>query len=168
VEVEREIYGRLPPLPASEQSLWELSSRINQRGFHIDRTFAEAARKIAEAAAPEIDQELAAITGGDVTSINQVARLLAWLQDHGCTLRKLDRGAIERQLERADDLPAAVLRVLELRLGGAQAAVKKNQRPACPRRRGRSYPRRLSFPRCGDRPLVRRRHSAAELEARHR
>jgi DNA polymerase bacteriophage-type len=125
VEVERELHGRLPPLSASEQSLWELSSRINQRGFHIDRVFAEAARKIAEAAAPEIDQELAEITAGDVTGVNKVAKLLAWLQDNGCTLRKLDKGAIERQLERADDLPAPVLRVLELRLGGAQAAVKK-------------------------------------------
>jgi DNA polymerase len=125
VEVERELCERLPSLLASEQSLWELSSRINQRGFHIDRVFAEAARRIAEAAAPEIDAEITEITGGDVTSINQVARLTAWLQDHGCTLRKLDKKAIERQLDRANDLPAPVLRALELRLGGAQAATKK-------------------------------------------
>jgi DNA polymerase len=125
VEVERELYERLPSLSSTEQTIWQLSYQINARGFHIDRSFAEAARKIAEAAAPEIDQELAEITAGDVTGINQVARLTAWLQDHGCTLRKLDKGAIERQLERADDLPAPVLRVLELRLGGAQAAVKK-------------------------------------------
>jgi DNA polymerase bacteriophage-type len=125
VEVERELYGRLPSLSPAEQAIWQLSYQINARGFHIDRVFAEAARKIAEAAAPEIDAEITEITAGDVTSINQVAKLLAWLQDHGCTLRKLDKGAIERQLERADDLPAAVLRVLELRLGGAQAAVKK-------------------------------------------
>jgi DNA polymerase len=124
VEVERELYGRLPPLSASEQSLWELSSRINQRGFYVDRAFAEAARKIAEAAAPEIDVEIAEITAGDVTSINQVARLTAWLQDHGCTLKSLDRKAIERQLAK-DELSPPIRRVLELRLGGAQAAVKK-------------------------------------------
>lgn len=124
VEVERELCGRLPSLSPAERAIWQLSYQINARGFHIDRAFAEAARKIAEAAAPEIDAEITEITAGDVTSINQVAKLLAWLQDHGCTLRKLDKGAIERQLERADDLPAAVLRVLELRLGGAQAAVK--------------------------------------------
>src|SRR5262249_26332954 len=56
--------------------------------------------------------------------INQVAKLLHWLQDHGCTLQKLDRKAIERQLQK-DDLPPTVQRVLELRLGGAQAAAKK-------------------------------------------
>jgi DNA polymerase len=126
VEVERELYSRLPPLSASEQPLWELSSWINQRGFCVDRAFAEAARKIAEAAAPEIDAEIAQITADDVTSINQVARLTAWLRDHGCALESLDRKAIERQLVKEDDdLSPLIRRVLELRLGGAQAAVKK-------------------------------------------
>ena len=64
VEVERELYERLPPLSSSEQQLWELSCTINERGFCVDRKFAEAARRIAQAAAPEIDQELAEITGG--------------------------------------------------------------------------------------------------------
>jgi DNA polymerase len=126
VEVERELYNRLPPLSASEQVLWDLSSRINQRGFYIDRAFAGAARKIAEAAAPEIDAEIAKVTAGDVTSINQVARLTAWLRDHGCALESLDRKTIERQLARGEDeLSPLIRRVLELRLGGAQAAVKK-------------------------------------------
>ena len=85
VEVERELYDRLPPLSAAEQALWALSCRINERGFHVDRQFAEAARRIAQAAAPEIDAELAELTGGAVTGINQVARLLQWLQQQGCT-----------------------------------------------------------------------------------
>jgi DNA polymerase len=125
VDVEREPFERLPLLPPAEQALWELSCRINSRGFCVDRAFAEAARKIASAAAPEIDQELAEITGGAVTGINQVARLLAWLQAQGCTLQKLDKKTIERQLERAEELPDVVHRLLELRLGGAQAAVRK-------------------------------------------
>ena len=77
VEVERELYERLPPLSPTEQALWVLSSKINERGFCVDRKFAEAARQIAQAAAPEIDAELAEITGGAVTGINQIARLLA-------------------------------------------------------------------------------------------
>jgi DNA polymerase len=124
VEVERELYSRLPLLSPTEQAIWQLSNKINTRGFHVDRAFAEAARRIAQAAAPEIDAEIAEITAGDVTSINQVARLTAWLQDHGCALQSLDRKAIERQLTN-DDLSPLIRRVLELRLGGAQAAVKK-------------------------------------------
>jgi DNA polymerase bacteriophage-type len=126
VRVERELYNRMPPLSPAEEQLWQLSHEINVRGFHIDRTFAEAARKIAEAAAPEIDQQIAEITAGDVTTINQVAKLTAWLQDHGCSLQKLDKKVIERQLQEGDDeLAAPLRRVLELRLNGAQAAVKK-------------------------------------------
>ena len=122
IETERELYGRLPAL--GEQALWTLSSTINARGFCVDRQFAEAARKIAQAAAPEIDAELAELTAGTVTGINQIERLLAWLQARGYAGKSLDRKAVEQELAR-DDLPAAVRRVLELRLGGAQAAVKK-------------------------------------------
>jgi len=124
VEVEREIHYRLPALPPSEQLLWQLSSRINDRGFHIDRSFAEAARNIAQAAAPEIDAELTKITSGAVTGINQVTRLTAWLGTQGYLAKSLERDVVERQIEK-NELPPAARRVLELRLGGAQAAVKK-------------------------------------------
>jgi DNA polymerase bacteriophage-type len=124
VDVERELYGRLPPLSPGEQALWVLSSRINARGFCVDRKFAEAARRIAQAAAPEIDQELTELTAGAVTGINQIARLQAWLADQGRAVKKLDRKAIEKLLLDAE-LPPQVQRALELRLGGAQAAVKK-------------------------------------------
>jgi DNA polymerase bacteriophage-type len=125
VEVERDIYNRLPPLPATEQGVWVLSSQINQRGFHVDRQFAEAARQIALQAGPEIDAELPEITNGAVTAINQITRMLTWLQDHGCTAPKLDRKTVEKLLLDTEDLPPPVRRVLELRLGGAQAAAKK-------------------------------------------
>ena len=57
----------MPPLTPAEQALWVLSSTINNRGFYVDRKFAEAARRIAQAAAPEINAEIAEITGGTVT-----------------------------------------------------------------------------------------------------
>jgi DNA polymerase bacteriophage-type len=123
VEVERELHDRLQVLSPSEHLLWQLSCRINDRGFHIDRSFVEAARQIAQAAKPEIDDELAALTNNAVTGINQVARLLEWLREHGYTARSLNQKAIAKQLE--EDLPPHVQRILELRLGGAQAAVKK-------------------------------------------
>jgi DNA polymerase len=83
VEVERELYNLLRALTSSEHELWVLNSKINDRGFHVDRGFAEAGRKIAQAAAPEIDAELAEITGGAVAGINQIAKLLKWLQERG-------------------------------------------------------------------------------------
>jgi DNA polymerase len=124
VETEREIFERLPPLSPSEHALWLLSNEVNDRGFCVDRAFAEAARRIAQAAAPEIDAELAEITGGAVTGINQIARMQSWLVQQGCTAKTLDKKALQKLLGK-DDIAPPVRRVLELRLGGAQAAVKK-------------------------------------------
>jgi DNA polymerase len=124
VEVERELYNRLPQLSNAELSLWMLSNCINARGFHIDRDFVLAAREIVKAVAPEIDVELAEITGGAVTGINQVARLRQWLDGQGCATSTLERDTVEGILER-EDLPPVVRRVLGLRLDGAGAAIKK-------------------------------------------
>jgi DNA polymerase len=124
-EVERELHGRVPLLSPAEHALWVLSNQINERGFCVDRAFAEAARQIAEAAGPEIDAELGELTTGAATGINQVARLLLWLHKNGYTAKTLNRKAVEKQLVENEELTVSVRRVLELRLGGAQAAVKK-------------------------------------------
>src|SRR6516164_3001365 len=49
VEIERELYQQLRPLPPEEQQLWLLDLCINARGFHIDHDLAVAACTIAEA-----------------------------------------------------------------------------------------------------------------------
>ena len=124
VDCEREADSLLLSLPDSEQQVWQLSNRINERGFHVDRKFAEAARKIAEAAAPEIDAELAELTAGAVTKIGQVQKIKDWLRTQGCETSSLDSDTIETLLE-DENLAVPVRRVLEIRAGGAQAAVKK-------------------------------------------
>jgi len=124
VEVEREVYQECPPLPPTEQLLWQLNCIINERGFLFDRALAKAAKQIAAAAGPEIDAELADITSGTVTGVNQIARIQNWLREQGYPLESLDKKVIEKQLL-DPELPALVRRVLELREGGAQAAVKK-------------------------------------------
>jgi len=124
VEVELEAHDLLPLLSPFEQSLWQLSCAINECGFRVDLPFAKAARQIAQAAVPEIDAELTEITGGIVSAISQIARLKTWLAEHNCLTESLDKKAIEKLLHN-DTLAPTVRRVLELRLGGAQAAVKK-------------------------------------------
>jgi DNA polymerase len=124
VETERELFTRLQPLSSSEQSLWTLDAKINQRGFCIDRSLAEAAQRIARSAGPEIDAELAEITDGVITSVNQVAKLQAWLQQNGCTAKDLQKKTVATLLEDTE-LPPKVQRALELRQDGGQAAVKK-------------------------------------------
>jgi hypothetical protein len=123
IEVERELYAHLQPLSPSEQAVWCLDACINSRGFYLDQQLAIAAKKLAAAAAPEIDTELAEITGGAVTAVNQIARFKAWLQTHGCILDSLDKNSVAKLLK--NELPPHVQRALELRQDGGQAAVKK-------------------------------------------
>ena len=104
-----------------------LDRTINDRGFHVDRSFAEAARRIAQAATPEIDAELAEITGGAVAGINQIAKQV-WLREQGCKAKKLDKKAIEKLMTEAELLPPAVQRVLELRKVGRRQRSRKSVR----------------------------------------
>jgi DNA polymerase len=122
VATAREIHQRLPQLSENERLVWLLDQRINDRGFYMDRKLAEAARKIAAAANPIINTELARITNDAVTAFTQVARLTEWLKQH-IDVDTLGKGAIDDLLEL--ELPEDVRRVLELRLLGAQAAVAK-------------------------------------------
>jgi DNA polymerase bacteriophage-type len=124
VETERELFARLKPLSPSEQALWVLDAAINSRGFQIDRTLAEAAQRIAQAAAPEINKELAEVTGGAATGVNQVARMQVWLKQNGCAAEDLQKQTVETLLE-SDELPPNVRRALELRQDGGLSAVKK-------------------------------------------
>jgi DNA polymerase bacteriophage-type len=125
VQIEREVYARLLPLSPQEQKLWELDACINDRGFHVDIALARAAHQVALAAGPEINAELAAVTEGTVTSVNQIAKLQGWLQQHGCPACSLDKKTIEALLDEDNELPPTVRRVLQLRLDGGQAAARK-------------------------------------------
>jgi DNA polymerase len=124
VEVERELFHRLPPLADSEQALWTLDATINRRGFFTDGAFLETASQIAAAARQAVQDELIRITAGALTSTDQVAALLAWLGEHGCEVKNLRKPTLKHALRRKD-LDHVVRRVIELRLGAAHAAAAK-------------------------------------------
>ena len=143
VETERELFTRLQPLSPSEQALWVLDATINQRGFCIDRDLAEAARKIAQAAGPEIDSELAEVTGGAVTAVNQVAKLQAWLEQNGCAVKDLQRKTVAdaaRRLRVAAESAARAGAPPGWRSGRRQ----EDQHPAAACRRRWPCPRRTA------------------------
>lgn len=123
VAATREIYQSLPALSPEEMRTWLLDQRINDRGFYLDQKLALAARAVAAAANPIINDELAKITEGEVTAFTQVARITKWLGQHIEGIESLDKAAVAELLEL--DLPDNVRRVIELRSLGAQAAVAK-------------------------------------------
>jgi DNA polymerase bacteriophage-type len=124
VEAERELHHRITPLIPDEQALWQLDARINDRGLHLDRKLIDAAIHVAEQAHQEITTELAEITGGEVTTSNQTARLIAWLAARGCPVADVQKGTLKSALRRKD-VPPEARRVIELRLDGAHAAANK-------------------------------------------
>jgi Toprim domain-containing protein/CHC2-type zinc finger protein len=123
VEVERELHHRVSPLLPAEQELWLLDQVICDRGFHVDRKLAEAARRVVSEEQVRINKELAELTGGAATTINQVEKIIAYIQSQGHQLAGLTKRSVSAVLahEPSDD----VREILELRRTGARASVRK-------------------------------------------
>jgi DNA polymerase len=123
VEVERAICHALPPLADSELTLWRLSEVINQRGFAVDIALATAARGLVQQEQKALNAELAELTGGEITSINQVKRLTELLRQRGHAVDKLGKRNVAALL--AHNPAADTRRILELRQSGAKASAAK-------------------------------------------
>jgi DNA polymerase len=122
VEAERAIFRALPPLTADEQLVWELDAVINARGFATDGALLEAASKVVTAANASARAEFRGITG--LESTNQVARFVAWLAEHGCSVEDVQKGTLKHALRR-NGLAPEVQRAIELRLELAHASAAK-------------------------------------------
>jgi DNA polymerase len=123
VEIERELYRRLPPLSPAEQRLWTLDGVVNERGFRVDRELAQAALEIVRAEQAAIRAEIAVLTEGSITSPNQVARILTFARERGHEMQRLGKRNVGAVL--AGNPSDDVRRLLELRRDGAPAAARK-------------------------------------------
>ena len=123
VEIERELFKRLSPLSADEQALWRLDATINMRGFHVDRALAEAARQIVETEQQNINTKITELTGGAVTTIDQVARIKEFVNGKGHNVTTLSKRGVAAVLSKAPDGDAKT--VLELRRDGGKASARK-------------------------------------------
>jgi DNA polymerase bacteriophage-type len=138
----RELHQHLAPLSEAEQEVAVIDAEINDKGILIDATLAAAAARLAGRALADLDVGIKHLTNGAVTATSQVARLKAWLMARGVKLPRkphnfnsqggmqwkdsLDGDDIEKLL--AEDLPADVRAVLQIRLQAAQSAVSKIER----------------------------------------
>ena len=124
VAIDMEVVDRVGLLSPAEQTLWELDQRINSRGVHCDIALLEAGICIGEEAKVELQDALAGLTGGAVTTAKQTEKIKAWLAANGCPIADMQKPTISAALRRKG-LSPAVRRVLELRQGGAGAASLK-------------------------------------------
>jgi hypothetical protein len=132
VRAERAVQKRIGFLPAAEQKVWELNTNINDRGIYLDSELLDGALRIAAEAEAENAGNIAELTGGAVPTINNVAKLIAWLREHGCDLPDVRKKTLQSALAREDassgaerHLTPEVRRALELRQAGAHAAARK-------------------------------------------
>ena len=123
VEAERALYHRLPPLSPIEQALWGLDALVNARGFHVDIALAKAARSMARGESAALDREISELTDGEITSVNQVHRIVAFVRRHGHTLQSLTKRNVAAVL--AHNPSDNVRNLLELRRLGARASTRK-------------------------------------------
>jgi DNA polymerase len=123
VEIERELFGRLPPLSDAEQELWQLDAVINRRGFAVDVELAEAAQRIVRQRREAINVELAELTGGTITSIAQVNRLGDYLKARGHQVAGVGKRSVAAVLARNPG--PDVERLLRLRQEGGRSSAAK-------------------------------------------
>jgi DNA polymerase len=122
VLAEWELFEWLLPLIPSEQALWCLDQRINDRGFYVDRPLVDKAIAIAKTAAAEIEDKFRALTG--LESSHQVAKIKDWLAAHGCEVTDLQKATLAAALRRKDLSPEARDAIM-LRKAAAHASANK-------------------------------------------
>lgn len=124
VEDERELEMRLLQLRPSEQSLWQLDQRINDRGVYVDIDLCNAAQTIVDQATTWLNDEIHLLTDEAVRATTNVAQIAKWCREQGFPTTSLAKDAVEEILARKDLTPV-VRRVLEIRREAAKASVKK-------------------------------------------
>jgi DNA polymerase len=123
IRTERALHERIGFISAAEQRVWELDAVINDRGVCLDIELLNGALRIAEEHQAASNPELAELTGGAVTSISQVARLIEWLGERGVKVDDVRKPTLHKEL--SNGATPEVRRVIELRLAGAHAAANK-------------------------------------------
>lgn len=140
VEVERQVESRLLPLPPSEQALWLLDQRINNRGIYVDLPAVNAAIKIVEVEQARLNHEMRVVTKNAVATCNAVGQLGDWLKYRGVEIAGVAKADVLDALD--GDPPPDCRRALELRREAAKsstAKLKKMVEVACADSRIRNW-----------------------------
>lgn len=124
VETERAVHKRLLNLIPSEQALWQLDQRINDRGVYVDQDLCHQAKKIVAAAAARLDAEMAHVSGHEITGCTKVNQIGTYLRKRGVDVESIAKDELDALLAR-DDLAPDVRRVIEIRREAAKASVAK-------------------------------------------
>lgn len=113
VLAEQSAAERILPLKRKEQALWELTTKINERGIFADLPLCKIAIEFLEKFEIELLAELGRVTDNEIRSPRQVAAMRAWLLARNCPTENLNAATVKALLK--TELSADVHRVLEIR-----------------------------------------------------
>lgn len=124
VETQRAIHYKLNrwPLPDTEQRIWELDQRINDRGLPIDMDLVRGAISVAETQFTQLTEQLVSLTG--LANPNSVQQLLGWLSSEGIEMPNLQKATVIKTLQ-DPSVTGTPRKVLEIRQTIAKASNKK-------------------------------------------
>lgn len=116
VRTEQGILNKLPrdDLIGLEPSVWRHTVIQNDRGLYIDTPLVKAILKVLEEYKTIKLKELVALTGGVITTGNQVARIKQWCADRGVMLPNLNAETVLKY-QNKDNIPNEVKQILEFR-----------------------------------------------------
>jgi DNA polymerase len=125
-DVLHEILTRLPAdyLAPSEQKLWELTFKMNEKGLPIDKPTVEAIVYYMKEYMAARVEALPEITNGLVITPGQIQKIKQFCINNGVPVTSLAAEPLAELLERPD-LPEAVREVLELRQELGLSSVSK-------------------------------------------
>ena len=125
VDTERAIADTIPDLPAAEQRVWEADMAINMRGVMLDKRLVELLKAFTDWEKAELDRQMERLTGGEVKTCNQTAKILAFVQENNPHVSALTKEDVAQAL--AGSLTPVAREVLELRQSAAKSSTSKLQ-----------------------------------------
>ena len=141
VRAMREISKAMRPLSEDELADYHVNERINDRGVLVDVALAKAAMRYAQAELVEIEQRVAELTDGEITSVRS-PKMREWVLERvGEQAKKLmlreDKYSIDKTvranllaMENPDEIPPAVAEVIQCASDLWASSVAKFQRLA--------------------------------------
>lgn len=127
VESEYTLSKAIPHLPKSEQRIWQVNNKINDRGFCVDVKSARIAIKFVEKYKNNILRRTVKLTNGELYSPLQRDAVLAWLREQGTILPNLQADTVTRALKNKD-LPKKSIKLLKLRQDISRSSTAKLNR----------------------------------------
>lgn len=126
VETEHAVEQALPPLPESEERIWQLDQEINDRGVAIDIEGCKILNAEVAQAKIAFNAEIAELTNGAVTTPGQRDKIIDWLEGEGVEMEDMTKTSVTGVLEVLADMPeSAAKRLLEIRQTGSLTSVAK-------------------------------------------